>query len=309
VDYVGLFERAIRIVWNHKFLIVLGVIAALAGGGSGGGSGGGGQGSQQQPPPVSEEVEPRFAEGMEEVERFFNDPRALVAAPLVVGIGCLVGAVFAALWAVGRIAEGGLIAGVNDIEATGSSSFSQAWRAGWVNGWRLIGIGLVAGLPLLLLAVILAAMMLPVAFDSPNPDVAFSRLFSTGRIALILALLCITAIASVFLTFLSAMADRACMLDDRSVIDSYRRGWEVVTANFGKVLVLSVLNVIVSIIVGLLMIVPGFIMVVCCILLPLLIAIDGGITAVYSAVWTLAWREWTGLASGRPAAVGEPVLG
>jgi hypothetical protein len=31
-----------------------------------------------------------------------------------------------------------------------------------------------------------------------------------------------------------------------------------------------------------------------CLLWPLMLLVEGAITAYFSTVWTLAWREWTG---------------
>jgi hypothetical protein len=40
---------------------------------------------------------------------------------------------------------------------------------------------------------------------------------------------------------------------------------------------------------------PGLILVLCCVLWPLLLLIQGTKVAYFSTMWTLAWREWTGL--------------
>ncbi|RIK36158.1 MAG: hypothetical protein DCC55_28145, partial [Chloroflexi bacterium] len=38
---------------------------------------------------------------------------------------------------------------------------------------------------------------------------------------------------------------------------------------------------------------PGLVAVICCVLWPVLLIINGAITAYFSTVWTLAWRVWT----------------
>jgi hypothetical protein len=38
--------------------------------------------------------------------------------------------------------------------------------------------------------------------------------------------------------------------------------------------------------------VPGFLMVLCCLLWPVLILVQGAFSAYVSTLWTLAWREF-----------------
>jgi hypothetical protein len=68
------------------------------------------------------------------------------------------------------------------------------------------------------------------------------------------------------------------------------------TRNFGPALVLFLIQIAVSVGIGIAMILPGIVMALCCLLWPLLILIQGAIAAYFSTLWTLAWRQWTGQA-------------
>ena len=84
------------------------------------------------------------------------------------------------------------------------------------------------------------------------------------------------------------------MLEESGVIDAYRRGWNVLTANIGEAIILFVLQIAIFIGLAILLIVPSIIVALCCLLWPLFLVVQGAVSAFISALWTLAWRTWTG---------------
>ncbi len=114
-----------------------------------------------------------------------------------------------------------------------------------------------------------------------------------GLGAILIPVLCILVPIALVLNLLRTFANRACMLEDLSVFDAYKRGWNVLVANIGPAIVLFVIQVVINIAVGLLMFIPGLLMALCCILWPVLILIEGTKAAYFSTLWTLAWKEWT----------------
>jgi hypothetical protein len=108
------------------------------------------------------------------------------------------------------------------------------------------------------------------------------------------------------LSILRNFAERACILEDLGVIDSYRRGTSVLMANLGEAIILIVLQIAIFIVLGILLFLPGLVLVLCCFLWPLLLVVKGAVEAFLSALWTLAWRTWTGeppIVEKAPAAV------
>ncbi len=85
---------------------------------------------------------------------------------------------------------------------------------------------------------------------------------------------------------------RACVLEDLGVVASYRRGFEVLAGNLGTALILFLIQIAVSIGLFIVMILPGILMVLCCLLWPVLILVQGAFSAYISTLWTLAWREF-----------------
>jgi len=284
MDYGKILSRAWDIIWGHKYLILLGVLAGL-GSGAGGGSGAAtGTGFRFDLPAPDEFRIPEF-------------PAPGVIPPVVGVIGIIVALIIVvvavALWVVAIISRGGLIASVDTIDGGGLSSFGQAWEAGWRKGWRLVGIALLPAIPVILLVIL--AVLAALALYLPAPAAAARA--NVSILAVIAGVLaCILVPVAVILGVLEAMANRACMLEDTGVLGSYRRGARVVLDNFGSAFVLFLIQIAIGIGIAIVGILPSILLAVCCVLWPLLILIQGAITAYFSTMWTLAWRRWTGLA-------------
>ena len=288
MEYGKILNRSVNIVWQNKFLIVLGILAALGSGSfGGGGGGGGGNGDLGQFPEFGEEI-------------------AALAVVFIIALVCGVLFVGIVLWVVSTIARGGLIAGVDTIESGEKSSFSQAWRAGRHKAWTLLGIGLLPAIPGLILFVV--GLLALVAYGGIFAlfDEEFAQVGTAGLGITIAVFACILIPIILVLSILRNFAERACMLEDLGVIDAYRRGTSVLMANLGEAIILFLLQIVSSIVLGVLLFLPGLILILCCLLWPLLLVVQGAISAFLSALWTLAWRTWTGeppMVEKAPAAV------
>lgn len=295
MDYGELLRRAWDIIWDHKFLIILGVLVALTSSGSGTPNTGlqFNGGDFEMPRDM-----PRNFRGFPELPDMprFRGPEdwgipiaAGILGVILVGAAIVIGL---ALWVLSTLARGGLIAGVNAAAAGGAPSFSQAFGAAWGKGWRLLGIGVLPAIPGLVLFIGGLGLTGILAAASQLLDI---RGFGFARnLALIFVpILCVAAPVALVLNLLRNFANRACMLEDIGVFAAYKRGWEVLIANIGPALVLFVIQIGIGIALGLLMAIPGLLMALCCILWPVLLVIEGAIAAYFSTVWTLAWREWT----------------
>ncbi|MFW6135931.1 MAG: DUF7544 domain-containing protein [Chloroflexota bacterium] len=284
MDYGNVLSRAWTIVWQHKWLILLGVLVAL-----GSSSGGGSSGANAQFSPGRDGFDFRVPE----FDRDLGVPTFLIVAVLLVifSVAVVVGLV---LWVVATIARGGLIAAVDAIDAGASSTFVAAWNAGWRKGWRLIGIGILPAIPALILLILgLGATGLFVAMlELLGDGVGVAPRAGLGLVWV--TLICIFVPIALVLSLLQAFANRACMLEDAGVIAAYRRGVTVLFENIGPAVILFLLQILMSVVLGVAMFLPGLVMVLCCILWPLLILIRGAVSAYFSTMWTLAWREWTG---------------
>jgi hypothetical protein len=283
MDYGKIFGRAWDIIWENKFLILLGVLVALSGGGSG-------SGNQAQYAFNNNDVQWGDLPSFEYGTPFQNLDLPLIGVGvivLLVGLLFLLGLVF---WAAGTISRGGLINAVNEIDEGNPTSFSEAFKAGWEKGWRLIGIGLVPSIPIMVLVIISVGMFVGYG----GIELLTEGTFSVGPGIPVLFLACLLVPTAMILGLLRNFANRACMLEDLGVIGSYRRGFEVLGDNLGPALLLFLIQVALSVGIWVMMLIPGILIAICCLLWPLLILIEGAFSAYYSTLWTLAWREWVG---------------
>ena len=146
MDYGNLISKTWDIIWKNKFLILLGVLVALSGFGGGGGN----------PAQFASSGNDLDWQNFPRFDYEYGSPIQNLDLPLIAvgGIVLLVAFLFLVglvLWTLGTISRGGLISAVNEIELGNPTNFSEAFRAGWQKGWRLIGIGLVPALPGLIL--------------------------------------------------------------------------------------------------------------------------------------------------------------
>lgn len=284
MDYGKLFTRAWEIIWKYKFLILLGVLVALSGS-----SGSGGNQSRYMfdGGDLPWNDMPRFDYGSP-----FQDLDLSILAILgLIALGVVLVVVGLALWVAGTISRGGLISAVNDIELEAPATFSSAFQAGWKKGWRLLGIDLVPAIPGLALFIGGLAIFLSYGGFVAMMDGVWPYA-GIGPFLPLILLTCLLLPIILFLSMMRTFAMRACVLEDLGVVASYRRGFEVLAANLGTALILFLIQIAVSIGLFIVMILPGILMVLCCLLWPILILVQGAFSAYISTLWTLAWREF-----------------
>lgn len=285
MDFGKLFGRAWEMLWQNLFLILMGVVVVLGGSGSGFASqsrfafqGGNFPGRDFQ----SLELEQLF--------QSWDIPSFAVAGIFLFTAAILLfGLVF---WALGLITRGGMITAVDDLDGGRETNFVTGFQAGWEKGWKLLGIGLVPAIPGFILMIIVITTLV----FSGSELFAGEGFGSMGipGFAPLLFTICIFVPIMMFVSALQTFANRACMLEDKGVIASYRRGLEVLGDNLGPVLILFLLQVVINIALGIIFVIPGILAAMCCFLWPLLLFVQAAFVAFYSILWTLAWRDWTG---------------
>lgn len=276
MDYGTLLNRSVNIVWQNKFLIVLGILASLAGGSSS----------------SSGDVSVENGNG-----QFFpelGDEFAALAAGLIIALICVALVIGIVLWAISTIARGGMVAGVDAVENGEESSFRQSWSAGWAKAGTLLGIGILPGIPGLFLFVggLLALGGYGGLVTFFDEEVA--QIGTTGLGLTMAAMVCIIVPIILILSILRNFAERACMLEDLGIIESYQRGTSVLRENIGEAILLFLIQIVIFVVLGVVAFLPGLVMALCCLLWPLLLVVQGAMSAFVSSVWTLAWRTWTG---------------
>jgi hypothetical protein len=301
MDVGTLLSRALDILWKNKFLIALGALIALVGG----------EGTTRSVTaallrylPVDSEALAEGIPGLEAVAALLprTDPDALprlLGRLGIKGLLALFGASILLLIVVGVIVlvtRGGLIAGVDQVESGGETGFGKAWRVGWKRAWRLIIVASIPPIPITL-AANLIVIGLTVFIEATGGVESIGETLSAplaipGLALPVLALTCPLALVSAGLALLWPLAERACVLEDRRALDSFRRAWQVFRANPGPALLLLLIQWGVHLALSSLLFLPGLLVALCFLFVPLVWVISGAGKALSSALWTLAWREW-----------------
>ena len=316
MDYGKVLGRAWQITWRWKILWVLGFLAALSG---------------RTP---SSSINYTFSGDDVDLSRYgiHLTPDEFLASilGLVCAILCVVIIIAIILWVVSVIARGGLIAGVQQVEVEGNTSFSKAWRAGARKFWTLFGLGVLAALPIIGLMII-AGIIIGVGITLGV------NILDQSEIAGIMSIIwfavvcggffcCGLVLLGIVLEQIRIYAERAAILEDLGWIDAFKRGWQVLKENLGPTIILwliflalAILVFIVTLPIIFALMIPFFAIIgigdadyslvwlVCCggILMMIIFAVFNAIVMTFSsATWTLAYRELTGIA-GQPPALEE----
>lgn len=277
MNYGNLFSRAWKLIWDNKALILLGMLAVLSG--IGGGSGGS-QGIAPRSDQTQFQVPPQLNFDLRQPWQGFGLPGLAIAAVLIAVLFALV------LWMVGTIARGGLISGAVAADRGDHVQFIQAFRVGLDKGWRLIGIGLIPAAPVVLL--VISALFSAGIFQILNGNG-----IDVPNAAPVLGISCLLIPLALGLSLLRSLANRACMLEDLSVWESYKRGFQVLGNNLGPAALLFMIQIAISLVMGLMLLAPLALSALCCLLWPVLWFVQGSFAAFYSTLWTLAWAQWT----------------
>lgn len=275
MDYGAHLKRGAQIVWNHKFLWILGFLAAL--GGSGAGSGSANFNFQGNPfggvisGTTTGSTGPENIEGLppflENPELFFEQVQAWFFAnqATLIGLGITLGVVLTVirliLFFVRHGAEAAMIIGVNEVERGEKSSFRDAFQAGRAYLWRFVGMRLLLYLPVIALVLIAGIIffsttigMIVAAFDATsgsapfNPAAFGSSFFGLFCCFFILAIF--MAIYNLIASILYPMAQRYMIYFGLDVFDSLRRAWSEFKLELGTYLLTAVILSLIMAVIG-----------------------------------------------------------
>lgn len=311
MDYGAVLSRAWEITWRWKVLWILGFLAALGNGVASG--------------------NPSYTTDSSDWGRMYYGrwiPPEIIA--LLVSIACLILVIGIAVWVVSIIARGGLIAGVQQVEDEGATTFGQAWRAGASRFWTLFGISFLAAIPVFILFVLGIIVLVATlaassaGFSQPPRGAGIASAILCGG-----GLLCGTILVAIVLAQIRIYAERAAILEGLSWIQAFKRGWEILKENLGPTIVLWIIFLAIGLVFAM-----GVIGGLAAVLLPFIALISrtepgpwllvpicfGGllgslvfallssvVETFSSATWTLAYRELAGLAAAQaPQLEAEP---
>jgi hypothetical protein len=257
MDPIKILKRAWHILWSYRTLWVFGLILAMAGAGSSGGNGSNSssryeansQSNQQQSP--SEDFNPKdfkqfFKEGTQEMGKVFNegldklgisrgDVKTLIWIAVVFIILCMI---LGLIITVARyVAETSVIRMVDEYENTGTKmSVREGFHIGWSRtSWRLFLINLIVNLPMILTMLLLLGLgiMVFMSFTQGSQETGMVSIVISAVILFLVIF--VVAIVSIFLGLLRHFFWRACALENLTVRESLRRGFQMARQNWKNV--------------------------------------------------------------------------
>ena len=254
MDYGNLLRRSWDVIWNHKFMLVLGFLAAL---GSGAGGGGGGNnanytldGSEFENMPF--ETIPEISENIVAI--------MAAAGAIVAGLLCFLFIIGIILWLVRLTAQAGMIDAAYRLDAGEKMTFGEAISAGWHKLGRMVGLNIVLFGAFFLLMMIVFALLAMMGLGvgataaggvASEGDIgALIAGLGAGLVALICCLMCVLMLVAIVVNVLYPFAQRAAVLEDMGVIASIGRGWQVIKENLAEVIILVLLFLLLGFVVG-----------------------------------------------------------
>ena len=166
-------------------------------------------------------------------------------------VGCGTILIQLALSVASVIARGGLIAGVQQVEDEGSTSIGRAWQVGDKRFWTLVGIGILATMPFIVMALILVVVGVVSGTNLGEwfrtlewPDTRIeSWLGYTGL------WYCGATIVAWLVWLIQVYAERTAILKGLGWTKAFKQGWRVFKANIGPTLVFGLIFLVIGTIV------------------------------------------------------------
>jgi hypothetical protein len=296
MDFGYVLKRAWQIIWKFKVLWIFGILASCGQASSSGGSNSGYRFSVQE------------SNASPQIEHYFSrlDP-TVIGILIVIGIIVVLALVVIAIL-LGTVGRVGLIRGTVKAEQGAERlTFGELWREGLAYFWRVFGLNLVIGV-----LVFLAIMV--ILFGGVVLTIGTLGLF----VLCLLPIICLLVPVMWAVSVIIEQANVALVVENLSIPEAIKRGWQVVWDNIGTMIVMSlililgvgiiggaiiglpVLAVAAPAVVGIAagtteairngLIVSGLLFLV---YLPLLLVLSGILRAYTSSAWTLTFLRVT----------------
>ncbi len=296
IDLGKILTRSWQIIWNHKVLWIFGILAGFASG-RGGGNGGDNSNSRNNP-----SFDGNF-QGMEgfgvRAQEFFQQYMLIIIGVCIFLV--LLSLIFFALGMMGRI---GILKGVYKVEGgILPLQFGELWSESMPYFWRFAGLNFLVGLAFFILIV---------------PFIVIAIATAGIGLACLLPFICLLVPVGWAVNVIMEQAQAAIVAEDLTMFDGFKRGWAIAKTDIGGMIVLSIVLAIISGIIGLVIAIPVILAVLpfaismfayeggtalpptawvslacCAIYFPILLGLNGILTAYIKTGWALSYLQLT----------------
>ncbi len=304
-NFGEVLTRAWQIIWKHKVLWIFGILASCGRGGGGNSGSGGKNNFNGSSPNLPPQVMQWFQWIQEHLTQFIV---------ITVALLCIIWMLAAFLSAIGKI---GLIRGTSQAEGGAKSLiFGQLFSESTPYFWRIFGLSLILGLPILIFVGVLAVGGLVLGISAMSGSGAATGLGALTMVPLMLGCVCLLVPVIFVVGMILRQSERAIVLEELGVMPAISRGWEIFRANLGPIILMTIILAVIGFVVGLVIAIPILIIVipamiaffaggaqstiplifmaVCfCLYLPVLLLLNGILTAYSESAWTLTFLRLT----------------
>jgi len=230
IDFGGAIKRVWQVTWHHKTLWMLGMFAGVSGGHC--------QNGNSNPGLILSLLSPVF------IAMFFSQgqgdsPEALPTFIAVSGF-MLLGL---AWWVLSIAAQGGIISGVDQIEAGENPRMGALLKAGFSKFLSLWGLNLLVGLPVFLVGAIafgaFAAIMTALG-DLVPAAAEVATMF--GSICIAILVLPVFFVGEFFFGSIRIIGQRYIVLGGRGAFQALDDAWRFLRVGFKNVLLMYLIN-------------------------------------------------------------------
>lgn len=299
-NFGEVLTRAWQITWKYKVLWIFGILAGCTNGGGGSGGGGGNSGVSFPTGPSSPNIPPELQRFVSQMEKFVEWVSNNLWIFIVIGLVVLLLVVISIfLGTIGRI---GLIKGSYQAEMGAETlAIGELFSTSMPYFWRVFGLSFLIGLAFFI--VILPIVLLGI--------------FTAGvGFLCLLPLICLFIPIGFAVGAIVEQANRGIVLEDLSMFDGLRRGWEITKANVGPLIVMALILFGITFVLGIMIALPIFIIffptvfafamgegrsftplylaVACiCLYAPVSWVLNGVLTTYTQSAWTLTYMRLT----------------
>ena len=312
IDLGYVLRRAWEITWRHKalwlfgFLVSLGTVSARFGTSSG------------RWESVTRELPPEMQRGLAD---FLSSPYFTIVIVILILLGIALSVGFALL---GALARATLVDQVRAVEDVGVVTLRSGWEAGRRHLWMVFGIRLLLGLPAIVVTMIGVLPVVGMALLVAGQDrlaVLVPGVFAMefALFTCLVPAICLAVLLSVPLSLLRRLAVRACVLEERGVRESVSCAWSMLREHLGSLALVWLILLCVGIGVMIVVFLPLVLVMMASMAISLLAVffsplvsiglmlmiglsawllgavVNSVVETFSSAVWTLTYRELTGL--------------
>lgn len=297
-NFGEVLTRAWQITRKYKVLWIFGILAGCTNGGGGGGGGGGNTGFSTGPSEfdVPPEIR-RFILLMENFVAWVEDnPWIFIVIGLIILL-LIVISIF-----LGTIGKIGLIKGSYQAE-TGAErlAFGELFSASMPYFWRVFGLSFLIGLAVFLLII---------------PLILLGVITAGVALLCLLPLICLLIPVGFAVGIIIEQANRAIVLEDLGIFDGLKRSWDISRANIGPLIVMGLILFGITLVLGIVIALPVFIIVFptilafavgqgqsfsplyialafICLYAPVSLVLNGILTTFTQSAWTLTYLRLT----------------